>query len=106
MTHYVLLYSGGSGMPEGEEAQAAEMKKWEIWYGNMGEHVADGGNPFGKEMTISPDGSVREVAQGTHHTGYSIIKADSFDKAVELAKGCPVLDSGGDVSVFETFQVM
>ena len=106
MTHYVLLYSGGSGMPEGEEAQAAELKKWEVWYGSMGEAVADGGNPFGKEMKISPSGNVSEVAQGTHHTGYSIIKADSFSTAVELAKGCPVLGSGGEVAVYETFQVM
>jgi hypothetical protein len=39
-------------------------------------------------------------------TGYSIIEADSLDAAVELVKGCPILQSGGSVEVGETFDVM
>jgi Resolvase, N terminal domain len=34
-------------------------------------------------------------------TGYSIVSADSLDAAVELAKGCPVLEIGGAVDVYE-----
>jgi len=34
-------------------------------------------------------------------TGYSIVSADSLDSAVELAKGCPVLEIGGAVDVYE-----
>ena len=39
-------------------------------------------------------------------TGYSILEADSLDAAVTLAKGCPVLQGGAGVSVYETFEVM
>ena len=39
-------------------------------------------------------------------TGYSIIKADSLDAAVELSKGCPVLGGGQVVVVSETFDAM
>lgn len=39
-------------------------------------------------------------------SGYSIIKADSVDAAVEMAKGCPVLQGGAQISVYETFEVM
>jgi len=39
-------------------------------------------------------------------TGYSIIKADSLDAAVELAKGCPVFGGGASVQVVETYPVM
>ena len=39
-------------------------------------------------------------------TGYSILKADSLDAAVALAKGCPVLAGGAAVVVSETFPVM
>jgi len=39
-------------------------------------------------------------------SGYSIIKADSLSAAVEMAKGCPILQSGGQISVYETFPVM
>ncbi|MGA7913253.1 MAG: hypothetical protein WB682_09035 [Candidatus Dormiibacterota bacterium] len=37
---------------------------------------------------------------------YSIIKADSIKSAVELAKGCPVLQPGAKVTVYETFPAM
>ena len=39
-------------------------------------------------------------------SGYSIIKADSLDAAVETAKGCPVLAGGASLVVSETFPVM
>jgi hypothetical protein len=39
-------------------------------------------------------------------TGYSIIKADSLGAAVEMSRGCPILQSGGQISVYETFPVM
>jgi hypothetical protein len=38
-------------------------------------------------------------------TGYSIIQAGSLDAAVELAKGCPILESGGSIEVCETFNI-
>ena len=39
-------------------------------------------------------------------SGYSIIQADSLEAAAEMAKGCPVLQGGAQISVFETFSVM
>jgi hypothetical protein len=43
---------------------------------------------------------------GTMASGYSIIKADSLDAAVEMARRCPVLLGGAQITVFETFPVM
>ena len=34
-------------------------------------------------------------------SGYSLVTADSLESAVELAKGCPVLEIGGAVDVYE-----
>jgi hypothetical protein len=34
-------------------------------------------------------------------TGYSIVAAGSLAEATELAGGCPVLQSGGSVDVYE-----
>jgi hypothetical protein len=39
-------------------------------------------------------------------TGYSIIRADSLDAAVALAKGSPVVAAGQVVVVSETFEAM
>ncbi len=106
MANYLLLYSGGS-MPESEAEQAAVMQAWGAWFGSLGSALVDGGNPTtGKAKTIASDGSVSDGSVGTTASGYSIIKADSLDSAVALAKGCPVLQGGAKISVVETFQVM
>ncbi|HEX5938232.1 MAG TPA: hypothetical protein VFZ75_11175 [Actinomycetota bacterium] len=104
-TDYVLLYSGGR-MPESDEEQATVMKAWDAWMHDLGSALKDGGNPFapGAAKTISADGAVRDGAGST--SGYSIITADSLDDAVTKAKGCPVLEGGATVEVYETFQVM
>ena len=106
MANYVLLYSGGS-MPESEAERAAVTQAWVAWFGRLGSAVVDQGNPFsGKAKSIASNGAVSEGPGSSVANGYSIIKADSLDVAVELARGCPQLQSGGGVSVFETFQVM
>lgn len=106
MADYVLLYHGGS-MPETEAEQAAVMDAWGAWYGGLGEAVKDGGNPFTPAAkSISPDGSVGDGPAGSMASGYTILKADSLDAAVEMAKGCPVLQGGASISVFETFALM
>ena len=39
-------------------------------------------------------------------SGYSVLTADSLSGAAALAKGCPVLEHGGSVEVYETIDVM
>lgn len=104
MTKYVLLYTGG-GMPETEEEGVKVMAAWGAWMGSLGEALVDGGNPFSNAKNISPDGSVSDGSIGTPATGYSVIKADSHDAAVALAKGCPILQSGGQITVYETMEM-
>ena len=103
MANFLLTFHGGS-MPETKEAQDQVMKAWTDWFGTLGDALVDGGNPISQSKAISPDGSVMDATSAP--TGYSIIKADSLDAAVGLAKGCPVLAGGAAVVVSETFPVM
>lgn len=106
MANFVLLYSGG-GMPETQAEQAQVMQAWGEWFGKIGSALVDGGNPFTPvAKTIASNGKVSDGPVGTLATGYSIIKADSLDAAVEMAKGCPVFLGGGHISLYETFPVM
>jgi hypothetical protein len=105
MGDFALLYSGGS-MPETEEETARVMKAWTDWYSELGKAIKDGGNPFGAAKTVGSDGSLRDGASGTPHTGYTILTADSLERAAELAKGSPVLHGGGSVTVYEIVEVM
>ena len=106
MANYLLLYSGG-GMPATEAEQKAVLQAWTAWFGKIGSALVDGGNPTTPNAkTIATDGTVTNGAGGMMPTGYSIIKADSLDAAVALAKGCPVLQGGAKIAVLETFQAM
>ncbi|MFN2213304.1 MAG: hypothetical protein ACK2UE_09550 [Anaerolineales bacterium] len=105
MTKYVLFYVGGS-MPETEEENAQVMKAWEKWYAGLGTAVVDPGYPFTPSAkSITSDGSVSDGPAGTMASGYTILEAGSIDEAVKMAKTCPVLEGGADISVFETFEV-
>ena len=78
-------------MPANEAEQKKVMDAWNSWFAKHGEAISDGGNPFtAKAKTIGSDGKVTDGAFAAA-TGYTLIKADSLDDAVEIAKGCPVL---------------
>lgn len=104
MAKYVLLYSGG-GMPETEEETAKVLQAWGAWYDSLGEKVVDPGYPFTPAAkTVASDGSVSD-GSALNASGYTILEADSLDKAVAGAKGCPILQSGGKISVLETLEM-
>jgi hypothetical protein len=106
MTKYVFFYVGG-GMPESEEETAKVMKAWEDWYTDLGPAVVDGGYPFSPmAKSVASDGTVSEGPVGTMSSGYTIVEAESLDAAAEMARSCPNLMNGGQVSVFETIEVM
>lgn len=103
MPKFHFTYSGGSGeMPSEPEEIAAVMAEWEAWYGQLGESIVDGGNPFGARQTVGPDGS---VSDGGPSTGYTIVNATDLADATSKAKGCPVLGTGGSVEVSECMEM-
>ena len=76
----------------------------ELSIGGLGAAVVDGGNPCGTSKTVAKDGNVKDGGSGI--TGYSVLKAESLEAAVKLAKGCPLLKAGGSVEVYETINAM
>ncbi len=106
MANFLLLYTGGR-MPESEAETAQVMQAWQAWFGKIGSNLVDGGNPFTPQAkSISSNGTVSDGPVGELASGYSVIKADSLDAAVAIAKECPVLQGGSKITVYETFPVM
>jgi hypothetical protein len=94
-------------MPESPEGSKQVMSAWESWMGKHGAAILDAGNPTTPvAKTVSSDGKVSDGVSGTHISGYTVVKAGSLDEAVEIAKGCPVLQGGAKVAVYETFDAM
>jgi len=106
MAKYLLLYSGSS-MPESEAKTASVMKAWEDWYTRLGAAVVDPGNPISPmAKSVASNGKISDGPTGSLASGYTILEAGSLDEAAKMAQGCPHLLAGGEISVFETFDVM
>src|SRR5437764_5871074 len=100
MANYVFVHSGGKGVSADEAERNAQYARWGEWFGELGSAVVDGGAATGTAKTVGPGGSISDGgSRGL--TGYSIVSADSLDSAVELAKGCPVLETDGAVDVYQ-----
>lgn len=100
-----------SKMPGGtpEEMQAMT-KRWMDWIGGIAAQnkLGDRGNRLDMSGRVVKQGAVTngpyaEIKESIG--GYSLIKAASYDEAVELAKGCPALPLGGNVEVREISQL-
>ena len=106
MANFVLLYTGGSAGTTPAEREKV-MQAWGAWFGKLGDRIVDAGNPFAEQTKSVASGSVHDGPVGSPPaTGYSILKADSLNSAADLAKGCPVLQSGGKITVYEITPAM
>ena len=109
MKDFLLVYRADyASMPERTAEQNETVKKqWMDWIGGIAAQnkLTAVGSPLvgtgkvvksGNLVTNGPYTEIKEVIGG-----YSIVKADSYEDAVEMAKGCPILAVGGNVEVRE-----
>jgi hypothetical protein len=103
MANYLLAYTGGNGMAEDEAEREAVMAKWGQWFQTLGSAVVNPGNPLGQSSSVGAAGA--NGAAGSALSGFSIIAAESLQQASEFARGCPVIDAGGKVDVYEAIPI-
>jgi len=96
MSNFVFVYHA-TNMPQNPEDGAKEMEKWNAWVKDLGDAMINPGTPMGNSQMVSSTG-VNEAGGPAPIMGFSIIKADNMDAALEIAKSCPFL-------VFGTVQV-
>jgi hypothetical protein len=105
MSEFVFLYRGGEAGGSPEKMQQV-MQKWMAWFKGLAEkgNVKDQGQPLertgklvrGNKKTVT-DGPFAEAKDVVG--GYTLIEARDLDHAVELSKGCPILEVDGAVEV-------
>jgi hypothetical protein len=107
MADFLFVYRNGTdahGKMTPEQMQQ-HMQKWHDWINegfrlgwmvNAGDGLKKEGRVVNgkKVVTDGPFVESKEIVGG-----FSIVRADSLDAAAELAKGCPVLLTGGRVEV-------
>ena len=99
MKKFVFLHFGF------EKPTQEIMAAWGAWMGALGEAMVDPGNAVGQAKTILADGSISLGGGANPVTGFTLINAADIDEAVSLAKGCPILETGGSVEVGETIDM-
>jgi len=92
------------------EAMQALVKVWQDWIGGIaaqGKFAST--NQLGRQgktikagnvVTDGPYAELKEIVGG-----YMVVKADSIDDAIEMGKGCPVLNIGGIVEVRDIMEI-
>ncbi len=103
MSNYVFAYHGGK-RPESREEGAKHMAKWKAWVGGLGDAVVNPGTYLGMSKTVS-SGGVSDDGGSNPLLGFTIVKADSMDAALEMAKVCPHLGLGGTLEVAEVMEM-
>ena len=105
MGEFVFLYRGGERPASPAEGQQV-MQKWVAWMKVLAEKgaIIDRGQPLersgkivqsgGRSITDGPFAEAKDVIGG-----FTLIKANDVAQAAELAKGCPILERGGQVEV-------
>ncbi len=100
MKNYVLIYFN-NGIRDGVSPEDFKAE-WGNWFGGLGDKLVDAGNPFNTGGQAVEKSGVTTI-ENWPSTGYSIVKAETMDEAVEMAKSCPVLNEpDGAVRVYET----
>ena len=80
------------------------LKHWQDWMGGIAAQgrLANPGNRLGFDAAVVrgnvvTDGPYAEIKEMI--SGYILVKGDTIQCAIEMAKGCPVLKIGGSVEV-------
>ena len=103
MKQFVLVYLGGN-QPTDPEAAQKHFTKYTEWLSSLGESLVVPTIPLKDTHNISLGGEVREGGSSAM-SGFTILKADSIDEALSIAKECPFLEIGGSLEVSEMMQV-
>lgn len=103
MAQYVFVYLGGNQPSSPEEANQ-HFSKYMEWLTSLGDAVVIPTIPLKDTKTVSPDGTIREGGSSAM-SGFSIIKAESMDAALSIAKDCPFLEIDGTLEVSEMMEM-
>jgi hypothetical protein len=106
MSEFSFLYRGRADTTGSPEQRQQHIAKWAAWFKDLGAggHLKEIGHPLdpagmvvrGREKIVT-DGPFVEAKDMIG--GFSVVEAKDLAHALELSKGCPILEVGGCVEV-------
>lgn len=104
MAEYLVVYHGAGGAQGTHEEKLARMENWLKWMGGLGSCIEDAGHPASRAWTVTKDGTTDD-AGGNPATGYTILKCDSMQAALDLVVSSPHIQEGGSIELVELLGV-
>ncbi len=92
MPDFIIAYRG-SNKPATPQEGERQREKWHAWVKGLGAAAVNPGTPLGKSRIVSSSG-VSNDAGPNALSGYSIVRAEDMDAAIELARACPYCETG------------
>ncbi len=92
MPDFIFAYHGGK-KPETPEQGAELMARWNAWIEDLGDAMVNPGTPVGMSKTVSAEG-VADDGGPNPLAGFSVVRADSMEAVLEMAKSCPFIEMG------------
>lgn len=103
MAQYIIAYFGGE-RPATPEAGQAHMAEYGLWREGLGDAAIVPMAPMKQSHFVSKSGVTTDCDRDKMG-GYTIVKADSIEAAIEIAKSCPFIDIGGTMEVAELMKM-
>lgn len=103
MPQFIFTYHGGQ-KPETPEEGQKHMQEWKDWADSLGSALVNPGTPVGVTKVLGSNGVSNEPSPHPI-MGFSILEADSIDKALGLLQNCPHIKYGGTLEVSEMMQM-
>lgn len=107
MAKFLFIYRDPAepAQPPSPEEMQGFLAMWGDWFQKCGQSIVDGGDalaPTGR--VLSPGGVVTDgpYVEGKEILGgYSVVQAESYEAALEIAKECPIAKVGGQIEIRE-----
>ena len=80
------------------------MNKWKAWVEGLGDTIVNPGTPL-PDSKIVTSSSVEDDSDPDSMKGLAVVKAESIDAAIEIAKLDPFLENGGTIRVSQMMEV-
>ncbi len=103
MADFMIAYYGGNP-PASKEEGMAQMSKWKEWVEGLGDNVVNPGTPLMSPKVVTAK-DVQDDIDPLGMKGFAVVKADSMEAAIDIAKSDPFLGTEGTIRVFQMVEM-
>ena len=103
MANFMIAYYGGN-QPSSKEEGMAQMNKWKAWVEGLGETIINPGTPLMGTKIVTSN-NVQDENDPNAMKRFAVVKAESIEAAIEIAKSDPFLENGGTIRVSQMMEM-